>query len=651
MSNSALSNIGLRAMAAQFAGLQTTGQNIANASVKGYSRQVVQLANSPGQWQAGAFYGTGVDIASVTRLHDNFLTSESSHAGSLAQMDSSQLEQLQSLENAFKSGEGGLGDTTSRFFQALTDVSSQPGDQSSRRVALARASDLASGFNAAGRTLDSLQTGVGSSLQATVTQVNGLTQGIAALNRQIAAQTSLGQPPNDLLDQRDQMIATLSQQIRVSRVDASDGTTTLSVASGQPLVLGGTAASLQVEQDARDPTRSAVSMSNGPVKTSIDENTLGGGAIAGLLKFQNQDLVQGRNLLGRLAAAVGTAVNEQQAHGLSLQPPLGSVGGSPLFLLGQPQALPNAANARGAGGVPLGSVSLTITDASVLQASDYSLQAAAAPGQWQLTRLSDGKVSTVLSGDIVDGLRIDINNPQAGDKFLLQPVGRAGHDMQALLSDPRDLAAASPLVATTGASNIGTAAIAGLQVNALPLPTPGATVQIAFTDENGGFTWSLLDSVGAVIGGGNAVWQAGRPIPAPPQDFNGFSLLLAGVPRAGDTISVAPISAAGVATNNGNALSLVALRDGPLVDGSTANDAWAQALADVGVRVQSAKTASTISTGVAEQAEQARSSQSGVNLDEEAAKLIQYQQGYQAAAKVLSVAQTVFDTLLQTTGH
>ena len=638
-------------MAAQFAGLQTTGHNIANANVAGYSRQQVDLATSRGQWQLGHFYGSGVDVAAVSRSHDDFLTSESSSAGSLAAMDSARLDQLKGLENVFPPGEGGMGDLTSQFFKALSDVSNHPGDLPSRRVALARAGDLAARFGVAGNALDQLQIGVSTSLKATVTEVNGLAQGIAGLNKQIAALKSLGQPPNDLMDQRDEMIAKLSQKIRVSRVDASDGTTTVSVSNGQPLVLGSVAASLQVGQDPRDSTRSALTMMNGPVATALDENTLGGGSVAGLLQFQNQDLVLGRNLMGRLATAVGMAINDQQAHGLSLQEPLGQVGGSPLFLLGQPQSLPHAANARDGAGAPLGSVSMTITDPTALQASDYELKAAPAAGTWQLTRLSDGKVSTITSGDVIDGVQIDIANPQPGDRFLLQPVGRAGHDMKALLSDPRDLAAAAPLVATTAVGNIGTAAVAGLLVTALPLPTPNATVQIAFIDETGGYSWTLLDSSNAVIGGGNGIWQAGQPIPTPPQDFNGFSLQLSGVPRSGDVVNVAPVAAAGVVTNNGNALALVGLRDASLLDGGNITDGWAQAIADVGVKVQSGKTAWSISSGVADQAEQSRSAQSGVNLDEEAGRLIQYQQGYQAAAKVLSVAQAVFDTLLQTTGH
>lgn len=651
MSNSVLTNIGLRAMAAQFAGLQTTGHNIANASVAGYSRQQVELSTAPGQYRDGAFFGRGVDVSAISRSHDAYLTSEAGKTASLATMDSTKLAQLRGLESVFQPGETGLGAAASQFFKAMVDVSSNPGDLSSRRVALARASDMVARFREAGDKLDSLQVGVTTALTATVTEINGLARNIADVNQKIAAMNGMQGAPNDLLDQRDQLVSQLSQKIRIDRVDASDGTSSITIAGGQQLVLGTKAAQLHVIQDPSDPTRSALAIADGSKLRPLDENTLGGGAVAGLLQFQNDDLVQGRNLVGRLAVALGTAINQQQARGVSLQAPLGQVGGSPFFTIGAPLALANAGNLRDGAGLPLGSVSMTVTDASALRASDYALQAGSVPGTWQLTRLSDNVVRTVSSGDVVDGLRIDINNPQVGDRFLLQPVGRAASGMKALLSDPRDVAAASPLVATTAAANSGTVKVASLQVTTVPLPAPGASVHVTFTDDNGGYDWTLLDAGNAVIGGGSGTWQTGKPLPPAGTDFNGFTLQIEGVPRTGDVLTVAPTAATGVATNNGNALSLMALRDANLVDGRNATDGYAQAMADVGVRVQSAKTSSSISSIVAEQAETSRSSQAGVNLDEEGARLIQYQQGYQAAAKVLSVAQAIFDTLLQATAR
>jgi flagellar hook-associated protein 1 FlgK len=651
MSASSLAYIGLKAMSANYAALQTTGHNIANANVTGYSRQTVNLATTLGQPTNNGYIGRGVDVQSVSRAYDSFLTVQSATARSLAAMDSSRLTQLKQMENIFTPGTGGLGDAANQLFSALSDLASRPYDLASRQVVLARVNDLAGRINTAGGAFDTLQSNVTAELQASVTDVNALAKSIAAVNVQIVATQGTGQSPNDLLDQRDQLVARLSQQVQVTTVAASDGSLAVFVAGGQQLVLGGVANGLKVTADPTDASRSAISLVSSSASVPLDGKALGGGSIAGLLRFQNDDLVAGRNAVGQFAAAISGALNAQQQRGLSLQPPLGSAAGQPFFSSVQTKALANAHNATDALGNPIGSVALTITDPAALQASDYDLRESTTnPGAWQLTRLSDGKVSTVNSGDVVDGMRIDISNAQGGDRFLLQPVGRAANGLSALLTNPLDVAAASPLIASTATANTGTAAVSSLSVTASPLPTPGATTNITFNDNQGGYSWELVDANNVTLAGGSGVWQAGQSLPPAGTDFNGYSLQLSGVPRAGDVINVAPTPASAMSANNGNAMSLLGLQSASLAAGRSITDAWAQDLANVGVRVQSAQSVSDISGAVADQAEQSRSAQAGVNLDEEAARLIQYQQSYQAAAKVLQVAQAVFDTLLQASG-
>jgi flagellar hook-associated protein 1 FlgK len=233
-------------------------------------------------------------------------------------------------------------------------------------------------------------------------------------------------------------------------------------------------------------------------------------------------------------------------------------------------------------------------------------------------------------------------------------VGRAAVSMTRVLDDPTGIAAAAPMTAVMGVANKGTATVAGLDVVDTS-NDPTLTAAINFTDATGDYAYTLTDASGNVTASGNATWTAGQPIA-----LNGFELNLNGVPASGDTISVN--KTAHPESNNGNALTMVGLRDetfvgrdmqvdGTLQDGQTATDAYASLLANVGVRVQSAKTASTISSATSAQADSAVADKSGVNLDEEAGRLIQFQQGYQAAAKVLQVAQAIFDTLLQMASH
>ena len=653
MSVSPLISLGMRAMAASYAGLQVTGHNIANASVEGYSRQKVVLTTPEGQFTGAGFFGRGVMVQSVTRSHDAMLTREAATARSLAAMDSARLTQLRRLEQVFQLGENGLGAATVELMDAFTDLANRPNDLSTRQVVLARARDLADRFTEVDDGLNAAQGGVAAAMRVSVQQINSLASGIAEANRRIADLKGLGQPANDVLDERDRLISRLAEQVQVTRMEADDGTMSVFIGGGQRLVLGREAVQLELQQDAADPSRLAVALVESGTRRVLDEGLLAGGALAGLMRFQNDDLVDARARVGQLAASVGGAVNAQQVLGLNLQPPPGTVPSQPMFAIGGPQVLPNQGNQRTGPGAFIGSVSIGIDDPAQLQPSEYELQESApGSGAWVLTRLRDGRQTAVVDGDVVDGMRIDFGAPppQPGDRFRLQPVSRAASGFEALLDDPLDVAAASPLTASASPANVGTAAVASLRMTGTPLAAD-ATASFNFVNDSGDYTWELRDGGGALIGSGAATWTPGSTLPPAGTDINGFSLRLTGVPRNGDVLSVAPTPAGAVAASNGNANALQALRDAAITGGRTPIDAWSDTLADIGVRVQSGQTASTISQAVSQQAEAQRADKSEVNLDEEAARLIQYQQSYQAAAKVLQVAQTVFQQLIDVAGN
>ena len=639
MSAGSLFSIGTRAMFANYAALQTTGHNIANASVEGYSRQRVELETSQGQFSGAGFFGKGVDVATVTRLHNEFLTREAAGSASVASADATRAAQLARLEEVFQPGEAGLGYVTNALFNAMTDLASQPGDASTREVVLSRAQDMAARFASAGAQLDVLQSGVEQDLTVQVAQVNSLAGRIAQVNEQIARVQGFGQPPNDLLDQRDQLIRELSGLVQVTTLAASDGSVGVFLAGGQRLVLGQQAATLAVVPDEYDVSRMALAIDEQGFRRTLPPSLLAGGSVGGLLRFQNEDLTAARSALGRLAAAAASTINAQQALGLDLRNPPGT--GAPLFSFGAPQALPASGNVRDVSGNFVTSVSLAIADASQLEASEYLLEPdPATAGQYLLTRRSDGVVRSIASGATVDGLTITVSPAAtAGESFLLQPVARAAVDLRRVLSTPAGLAAAAPVQAAAGIGNTGTAAVGSLTVVS-PTIDPDQTASITFTSGAGAYAWELRDRVSnALLSSGTGTWQAGQPIA-----LNGFELQLDGVPASGDTFSVA--RTAFPAASNGNALALAALRDATFVGGETVTDAYASLMAGVGVRVQTARTAADISASVAASAREKVDAESGVNLDEEAARLLQFQQSYQAAAKILQVANAVFDTLL-----
>ncbi len=656
MSASALMSLGTKALTANYAALATTGHNIANANVAGYSRQQAELATASGQFSGAGFFGKGVDVTTVTRAHDEFLTREAATSRSLAAQDAARLGMLNQLEAAFPTGEQGVGYAAGQFLNSMVDLAARPQDSATRQVVLAQADAMAQRFGAAGAQLDTLQQAVREDLKAQVAEINQLAQSVADLNQRIASVVGLGHTPNDLLDQRDQVVAKLSEKVQLSTVAADDGSLGVFIAGGQRLVLGAQVQPLTLQVDPSDSTRVALGQTESGFVRLLPSDEFGGGSVAGLLRFQNDDLAAARNQLGQMAAALAGTVNQQQALGLDLRNPPGS--GAPIFAVSAPAALPNANNTINGSGAFVGQVSLSVTDATLLQASEYDLRAdpGGAPGVYQLTRLADGLVRSVASGDTFDGLRVDLGPglPAPGDRFLLQPVTRAANGMQRVLDDIRGLAAASPLTAGAAGANTGGASVASLNVISATAD-PQLTATFNFTSDSGDYAWELRDrSSNALVGSGTGLWNAGAAL-----GLNGFELQLNGVPRSGDVFTVE--KTAFPASSNGNALAFTALRDAPIVGraplagggvggGNSITDAYASALAGIGVRVQGGNAAADISGAVAAQAEATRSATSGVNLDEEAARLIQYQQSYQAAAKILQIAQSVFDTLLDATG-
>jgi flagellar hook-associated protein 1 len=340
-----------------------------------------------------------------------------------------------------------------------------------------------------------------------------------------------------------------------------------------------------------------------------------------------------------LVAGLGHALNTQQALGLDLQ----GQAGSPLFAMQGPKALPAGDNLRNSDGAYLATVDISIADPSALTASEYRLEPDAAnAGQYRLTRLADGTVfAPVDNGATIDGFTITVgpDAPQPGDSFLLKPVSNAAVGIAVALKNPRGLAAANPMTGMVQPANTGTATIAALTVEAPPA-LGYQSLTLRFTDDAG--SYELLDVADTPLASGS--FSAGMPI-----RYDGLALALNGLPRNGDRISLSPTSHP--AASNGNALRFDDLANRGLIDGTTVADAYADMLADVGVRVQGAVASADNTAAVATRARAELSAEVGVNLDEEAARLIQFQQSYQAAAKLLQTSQALFEALLGSLGR
>ncbi|PXW93710.1 flagellar hook-associated protein 1 FlgK [Sphaerotilus hippei] len=636
MSTSSLLSLGANAMFAAQSQLQTTGHNISNASVAGYSRQEAKLSTVQGQYTGSGYVGRGVSVQTVTRAVNSFLTDAAAQTSSVAAADKAHSTLLAQLQDSIGIGEQGLGQAATSFFNALNDVAALPSDTSARQVALARADDLASMFRSTSDQIESLQSSVTQDVMNSVGTVNELSERIAQLNGAIAGTNGGTHSANDLLDQRDQLIKELSQYVQVSRISQDDGSVNLFIGGGQSLVLGNQSNGLKASLDPFDATRVQIEVEVSGVSRPLSEASLGGGSLAGLMRFQEQDLNAARAQLGQLGAGLTAAVNGQQRAGFTLD----GVAGSAMFT----ELAGNVIASRDNAGSGLASLQglMSLSTPSALQAAEYELKAGAS-GTFTLRKLPDGDPETVTDGQEIDGFTLELSAATSpavveGDRFLLQPVSLAAQKMRQVLNDPDDVAGANSVVLKAGSSNTGTATIKSVLLDGSSTPT-GVSIAFGAATADGARAYTLTDSGTTPATTVSGSWKAGESV-----SYDGMTVTFDGVPAQGDTFTTQATSQWGA--NNGNALALADLANGKLVDGSTFTDAFSHLLSDIGARVQTAETAYEVSSGVATRAEEQLGASTGVNLDEEAAKLLQYQQAYQAAAKILQVAQKVFDTVL-----
>ena len=645
-------NIGTQALQANQIALQTAGNNIANVNTQGYSRQTVVFQTVEGQFTGGGYVGKGVNVSTIQRNFSEFLTRQATLATSTQSADTVRADKLKQLEGLFNGGASGLGASISNMLNAFSDVASAPTDLTARTVVLTRVDETAARMRSASQQLDDLQMGVSQELSQKVTSINSLAQSIADVNTQIARANGSGQPPNDLLDRRDQLVRNLNQYVQTTSIPATDGTVGIFIGGSQALVLGSTVSPVSLVQDFGGLTSNKLALNRNGQQIVLDENTLGGGEVPGLLRFQNTDLVEGRNLLGRLTMSVTTEMNSQHALGLDLN---GNVGGnifSPTTFSNQNVLIPTAPSTLNAGAT---SLSLSINDPTKFTASDYAVNFTSAT-VGSITRKSDGVITAfdfaVTNPVVLDGFNITkgAGAAAAGDRFLLKPFSTSAGTIQRQFSTPNALAVASPVVGQMGPANTGSLQQTSLLARSNPPAL--APVTLKFTGSN---TFTRSDEL-PVPNATTFVYTPGTPIEGttpPTSPLSQWSLTLQGSPKAGDTVTVSNskvLDAAGVINlklNAGNANAMMNLRDMPLFDGAALTDGYAGLIAQIGIRGQSANYAADTSTNIAANLEKARTGVSGVNLDEEAAKLLQFQQAYQASAKMIQISQSIFDTLLQ----
>lgn len=623
-----LLNTSLTGMLAFQRALDVTSHNIANANTPGYSRQVSNFTARIGTGSGNTYVGAGTQIASIERIYDS-MQAEQLQTASTGFARFNTLNNLSSrIDVLLADADTGLNSGLQSYFNSMQDLANDPTSIPTRQALIGEAEGLASRFNSLDDRLSELESEVNERLTLAVDDINRLASSIADVNERIALSNGSGRSPNDLLDERNRLVLQLSGQVSVSTTIQDDGTMSVFIGSGQSLVLGGNARQLGVTGTEFDLTRMTVTYQGASGNTPLDTSSSGGN-LGGLLEFRSRILDPARQSLGQTAVALTARMNEQHAAGMDLR---GNLGGD-LFSISRPSVLPSSNNS----GTFIASA--LVDDPSALSGADYLLQFDGA--SYNLTRADNG-AAVSLSGNgtatnpfVADGMSIVVGGfPAAGDRLLI----RSGHDaagsIQSVVTDPQAIALAAPTRSSASFGNIGSANVSAASAVDPTHPALLSGAVIEFTTPT---TYSIN-------GAGSFAYSDGNPIV-----INGSEVTISGTPSAGDQFTIeANFGASG---DNSNGLLLADVQSVGILEGGSIsiNENYGRLVSSVGATTHQIKSNLDAQGVVLTNAEDAVLRTSAVNLDEEAANLIKFQQAYQAVAQVISVASTLFDSLLNAT--
>lgn len=671
-----LLNIGLSGLSASKTSLAVTGHNISNVNTPGFSRQSTVQATQVPQFSGAGYIGSGTTLTDVRRSYSEFLSTQlrsSTALNSDVEAYKSQIEQLDSL---LAGSTTGITPALQKFFSSLQTAAEDPANIPARQLVLSEAEGLAKRFNTVYDRLSEQNEFINKQMSAVTDQINRLAGSVGQLNDAIAVAAANGKDPNDLLDAREEAVRQLSTFIGVTAVPQDGNGLNLFVGSGQPLVVGNTVSRLEAVTGRADPTRMEIDFVSGNSRQAVT-TLLTGGELGGLIRYREDVLDTTMNSMGRLSLAVADQVNTQLDQGLDLK---GQVG-TKLFNNFNDPALA-ALRVRAYSGNSNAQPLLNITDTSVLTTSDYRLEFDGT--SYSARRLSDnapinvtntaGLLSFKDAAGRDQGFTVDVNGPPApaaGDLFQLQPTRRGAASISTVLDQPDQLAFAAPVRSQALLQNIGSATIGQPELKAFgaganPMTALKTALTPAVTMAYNALTGLFSVPAGATLTRINTDGSNAVPPAFQPSQQNTYKLALAdgsvvqmtisGRPENNDQFQVG-FNTNGVSDNR-NALKLADLQNkqtvglDPLVTGISTGTSFTDGYGDlverVGTLTAQARTDSAATTSILKQATDNRDSLSAVNLDEEAANLIKFEQYYNASAQVIQVARSLFDTLINT---
>jgi len=647
-----LLSIGKTGLYAAQAGLATTGNNITNANVAGYSREVAVQASAISMGGTNGYIGTGTQVAQVKRYSDDFLNAQVRTAQAASSGLDAYQSQVQQIDNLLADTTSGLSPALQDFFSAVQNLTGDGAGVSSRGSFMSSADTLAARFQSMNGRLDEIRQGVNTQVTASVTTINTYAKQIAQLNDQIGKLTDAAglNPPNDLLDKRDQLIMDLNKQIKATVMPGENHSLTVSIGNGQPLVVGTSSFQLAATNSPTDQTRVTVGYVTLGKITPMAESALTGGELGAALEFRTKSLDAAQNALGRVAIALGTSMNDQNRLGLDGN---GKAGGD-IFTIAPAEVTKNVNNNK----TSTTSITASVVDSTKLTTSDYKVDFDGT--NYNVFRLSDNKKTTIspfpqTQPQVVDGLAFSVTGAaDTGDNFLVRPTINGAANFKLALTDGAQVAAAAPIATSVPMTNSGSGKISAGAVDKTYLGAPlTSAVNLTYdktTNALSGFPSG--QAVSMTLNGTTTSYPAGTAVPF--QDgasyaVGGMSFTLNGAPANNDKFTIAPNTGLGDTRNAG---LMGDLQSKNILDGgkATFQSAYATLVSTVGNKTREVQANAEAAAAQLTQASASANNVSGVNLDEEAANLLKYQQAYQASGKVMQIADTIFNALLQI-GH
>ncbi len=618
--------------------LSTTSHNISNVNTEGYSRQNVQIATNTPSSVGNSFFGNGAHVDSVARAYDQFLTQEVRDTTSVHARLEKFGELAAHIDDVLADPQGGVSPILHDFFVSVQDVAVDPTSSTARFAMINTGETLASRFHNIDNRFEELSQNTITDIRSVVDEINELVVAIRDVNIALNDSNAAGritQQSSDLLDKRDALLNQLAQRIDISVINEQENHISIFIGNGQTVLSDTVAFTLSAQPSTADPTQDVITY-NGLISVSDISSQLGGGELGGLLDFRRNILEPTRNSLGRTAIGLAEVMNAQMRDGMDLNGNLGQ----DFYSYALPQVTAFTANTGTA------TVSAVVSDVSALSIDNYEL--ALAGGIWTLTSDS-GTSATVANGApatlTFEGLNLTINGAAAiaGDRFTIKPTAFGAGSLQVITDDPREIAAAVPIRTLSSLDNLGSVEISPGIITDVTDPNLLNTATFTFDTPPTTFRADVNVVVAGVpIAAGAAITYSADMV----IDANGWQVSLDGVPQANDVFTVE--SNAGGVGDNRNALNMANLQNIGVFDGNIAS--FQQDYGKLVGFVGSTTLASSIERDAQEslliQAQSRKDSRVGVNLDEEAADLIKFQQAYEATARIISTVQTMFETLL-----